>query len=321
MSQSLAWPGYSTHPAMSEQAQDVEGPWSSTYNRHMALTQQIGFIGGGNMTEALITGLLKAGLAEAGQLVASDIQPERRILLHDRYKIRTVERNYDAARGSRILILSVEPQVLDDVLGEIRRAVTPTTLVVSVAAGVPLSRISKGLCRPKLRTIRAMPNTPSSVLEGVTAMTFGSHATSADRETATRIFESIGRITVLEERLMDVVTGLSGSGPAYVYLMVEALADGGVKMGLPRPVAQLLATHTVFGTSRMLLDSGEHPAQLKDRVASPGGTTIAGLHQLEAGRLRAALIAAVESATHRSIELGHETSVSTGGTQGGKRRG
>ncbi len=273
----------------------------------MALAPRIGFIGGGNMTEALVGGLLKAGLAEAGQIVASDIQAERRTLLHDRYKIHTIERNAEAAKKCQVVILSVEPQVLDDVLAEIRQSVSSNALIISVAAGYPLSRVATQLRRPKLRTIRAMPNTPSSILEGATALAFGAHTTASDRQAATRIFESIGRVMVLEERLMDVVTGLSGSGPAYVSLMVEALADGGVKMGLPRSVAQLLATQTVFGTARMLLDSGEHPAQLKDRVASPGGTTIAGLHQLEAGRLRAAFIFAVEAATRRSVELGTET--------------
>jgi pyrroline-5-carboxylate reductase len=277
----------------------------------MPLTQRIGFIGGGNMSEALVVGLLKAGLAEAGQLVASDIQAERRTLLRDRYKIRTVAQNIDATKRCQIIILSVEPHVLDDVLAEIRPSVSSNALIISVAAGYPLNRVATQLRRPKLRAIRAMPNTPSSVLEGVTAVTFGAHTTRDDQAVATRIFESVGRVAVIEERLMDVVTGLSGSGPAYVYLMVEALADGGVKMGLPRSVAQLLATQTVFGTARMLLDSGEHPAQLKDRVASPGGTTIAGLHQLEAGRLRAACISAVEAATRRSVELGSEPGEST----------
>lgn len=270
----------------------------------MLLPHRIGFIGGGNMSEALVVGLLKAGLAEAGQLVASDIQAERRAFLHDRYKIRTVAQNIDATKKCHIIILSVEPQVLDDVLAEIRPSVSSDALIISVAAGYPLRRVATQLRRPNLRAIRAMPNTPSSVLEGVTAVTFGAHTTPDDQAVATRIFDSVGRVAVIEERFMDVVTGLSGSGPAYVFLMVEALADGGVKMGLPRPVAQLLATQTVFGTARMLRERGEHPAQLKDRVASPGGTTIAGLHQLEAGRLRAACISAVEAATRRSVELG-----------------
>jgi pyrroline-5-carboxylate reductase len=284
----------------------------------MSPRHRIAFLGGGNMTEALVIGLLKAELAEPSQLVASDILAERRTLLHDRYKIRTVERNADAVKKCDIAILCVEPQVLDDVLEQSRRDLPAQALVISVAAGYPLSRVALGLRRPKLRAIRAMPNTPSSVLEGVTALTFGAQTTQGDQQIATRIFESIGRVTVLEERLMDVVTGLSGSGPAYVYLIVEALADGGVKMGLPRPIAHLLATQTAFGTARMLLDGGEHPAQLKDKVASPGGTTIAGLHQLEAGRLRAALISAVEAATRRSAELGTETSRRE---PRGKRRG
>jgi pyrroline-5-carboxylate reductase len=259
------------------------------------------------MTEALVAGLLKAGLADPGQLMATDILPSRLSLLREQYKIRTSARNHEAVKQSDVVILSVEPHVLDEVLAEVCRALPPQALVISVAAGYPMSRVAALLKRPKLRVVRAMPNTPSSVLAGVTAMTLGTHAVPADRAIATEIFESVGRVVVLEERLMDVVTGLSGSGPAYVYVMVEALADGGVKMGLPRPIAQLLATQTAFGTARMLIESGDHPAQLKDRVASPGGTTIAGLHQLEAGRLRAALIDAVEAATRRSQELGQDS--------------
>lgn len=273
----------------------------------MSLGKHITFLGGGNMTEALVAGLLKAGLADPGQLTVTDILPSRLTLLRGQYKIRTSASNDEAVKRSDVVILSVEPHVLDEVLAGICRGLPSQALVISVAAGYPMSRVAAQLKRPKLRVVRAMPNTPSSILEGVTAMTFGTHAVPPDRAIATKIFESVGRVVVLEERLMDVVTGLSGSGPAYVYMMVEALADGGVKMGLSRPIAQSLATQTVFGTARMLIESGDHPAQLKDRVASPGGTTIAGLHQLEAGRLRAALIDAVEAATRRSAELGAET--------------
>ena len=149
-----------------------------------------------------------------------------------------------------------------------------------------------------------MPNTPSSVLAGVTALTFSGNATTADQEAATAVFEAVGKVVVVDESLMDAVTGLSGSGPAYVYLIIEALADGGVRMGLPRQVSELLAAQTVLGAARMLLESGEHPGRLKDRVASPGGTTIAGIERLEEGQFRATLMSAVEADTRRSRELG-----------------
>jgi pyrroline-5-carboxylate reductase len=205
-----------------------------------------------------------------------------------------------------VVILAVEPQVLDEVLTEIAGALNPQSLIISVAAGYPISRVA-GRLKPGQRIVRAMPNTPSSVLEGVTALSFGTGVSEEEARIAQAIFESVGKVVEVEERLMDAVTGLSGSGPAYVYLMIEALADGGVKVGLSRPVAELLAAQTVLGAARMLIESGEHPGRLKDRVASPGGTTIAGLHKLEEGRMRATLMAAVEAATQRSQELGSGT--------------
>ncbi len=156
-----------------------------------------------------------------------------------------------------------------------------------------------------MRVVRAMPNTPALVREGMTALALGSAVSEEDSRLARTVFEAVGRVVLVEERLMDAVTGLSGSGPAYVFLAIEALADGGVQMGLPRQTAELLAAQTVLGAARLVLESGVHPAQLKDRVASPGGTTIAGLYQLEQGSFRATLMAAVEAATIRSKELGH----------------
>ncbi|WP_447972328.1 pyrroline-5-carboxylate reductase [Nitrospira sp. Kam-Ns4a] len=271
----------------------------------MTLDRPVAFLGGGNMTEALVAGILKAGLLLPERMCATDILPDRRAYLAQRYGIRVGDDNLSAARQAEVLVLCVEPQVLDEALDRIAQAVTPDTLVISVAAGYPISRVLAHL--PQVRkVVRAMPNTPSSVLEGVTALAIGAGVSDEERQGAEAIFASVGKVVIVEERLMDAVTGLSGSGPAYIYLIVEALADGGVKVGLPRPIAQLLATQTVLGAARMLLESGEHPAQLKDRVASPGGTTIAGLHALEQGRVRAALIAAVEAATARSAELGRE---------------
>lgn len=254
------------------------------------------------MTEALVSGMLKAGVACADQLHATDILPERRNYLQSRYKIRAGSDNKEAAGSSQIIILSVEPQVLDDVLESIGPALRVESLIISVAAGYPIARVAARL-KPEARIVRSMPNTPSTVLEGVSALAFGPRVSDEDAQVARTIFESVGKVVVVEERLMDAVTGLSGSGPAYVYLMIEALADGGVKMGLSRSVAELLAAQTVLGAARMVIESGEHPGRLKDRVASPGGTTIAGIHKLEEGRLRGTLIAAVEAATKRSQEL------------------
>lgn len=269
----------------------------------MLLGNRIALIGAGNMTEALVAGMLTSGVAHPDQLYTTDILPERRTHFQDRYKIKVGSDNVEAARFGDVIILSVEPQVLDEVLDMVSSALQDERLIISIAAGYPISRIAAHL-KAEVRIVRAMPNTPSSVLAGVTALSFGPHVAEEDQQVARIIFESVGKVVVVEERLMDAVTGLSGSGPAYVYLMIEALADGGVKMGLSRQVAELLAAQTVLGTARMLIESGEHPGRLKDRVASPGGTTIAGIHKLEEGRLRATLIAAVEAATKRSVELG-----------------
>lgn len=265
----------------------------------------LAFLGGGNMSDALIAGLLQAGTARPEQIIATDILPDRRDHLKSRYRIKTTGDNREAAGLANIMILSVEPQVLDEVLEEIQPVVPADCLILSVAAGYPIARVASHL-KAVTRIVRAMPNTPSTVREAVTALTFNHGLSDQDQNTARTVFESVGKVVVVEERLMDAVTGLSGSGPAYVYVMIEALADGGVKMGLPRHVAELLAAQTVLGAARMMIESGEHPGRLKDRVASPGGTTIAGLYQLERGRLRAALISAVEAAAKRSAELGKE---------------
>jgi pyrroline-5-carboxylate reductase len=267
--------------------------------------QQIAFIGGGNMTEALVSGLLKTGQVTAAQLIATDIRPERLDYLAQSFSIRVSSDNVRAVAGANITVLSVEPQILDDVLQALAPSLDPDTLILSVVAGYPLSRLGRVLAR-KARLVRAMPNTPSIVGRGATALALSPDLPPQDVARATALFKSVGSVTVVEERLMDAVTGLSGSGPAYVFLIIEALADGGVKAGLPRPVAATLAAQTVLGAATMVLETGLHPAELKDRVASPGGTTIAGLHALEQGGLRAALISAVEAAAERSAELGSE---------------
>jgi pyrroline-5-carboxylate reductase len=269
----------------------------------MALDQRIAFIGAGSMTEALVAGMLTAGVTKATYLYATDILPGRREYMHSRYGIRVGQNNRETTAYGDILILSVEPQDLDEVLIDIRPSLREECLIVSVAAGYPIARMAAHLT-PERRIVRAMPNTPSSILAGVTALTFGPNVSDLHRTVARTIFEAVGKVVVVDETLMDAVTGLSGSGPAYVYVMIEALADGGVRMGLPRQVAEMLAAQTVLGSARMLLESGEHPGRLKDRITSPAGTTIAGIEQLEARQFRATLMSAVEAATNRSRELG-----------------
>ena len=265
----------------------------------------IALIGAGNMTEALVAGMLQAGVTSGAHLLATDILPERLATLQRQYGIQVSSDNVKAGEMCQIIILSVEPQVLGEVLDEMAPAIRPESLVISVVAGYPIERVA-GHLRGKSRIIRAMPNTPSSVQVGITALSYGAGIRNEDASLARTIFQSVGKVVDVEERLMDAVTGLSGSGPAYIYLMIEALADGGVKMGLPRQAADLLAAQTVLGAARLVVESNEHPARLKDRVASPGGTTIAGLHELEKGGFRAALTAAVQAATERSKELGSE---------------
>jgi pyrroline-5-carboxylate reductase len=267
----------------------------------------LGFIGGGNMAGALIKGLLSSGTVRADRVVASDITPERLAHLSSTHGIRTTSDNHALVRDSNVVLLAVKPQAIDKVLAQIANDITPQHLVISVAAGVPGAAI-EGKLPAKTRLVRAMPNTPAIVLAGATALAAGPHATEADVAIARTIFEAVGRVVVLDESLLDAVTGLSGSGPAYVMLMIEALADGGVKVGLHRDTALMLAAQTVYGSAKLLLETGEHPGRLKDQVTSPGGTAIAGLHTLEAGGLRRTLIDAVEVATERSAELGAQMS-------------
>jgi pyrroline-5-carboxylate reductase len=220
-----------------------------------------------------------------------------------KYGIAVTARNADAARRADVLVLAVKPQVMPKVLEEIQGQVKEGALVVSIAAGISIAAIEARL--PQARVIRAMPNTPALVEAGATAVAGGGHATEEDLAVARRIFDSVGISVVLDETHLDAVTGLSGSGPAYIFLIIEALSDAGVKVGLSRHHAQLLAAHTVLGSAKLLVETAEHPGRLKDMVTSPGGTAIAGLHTLEAGGLRTTLMDAVEVATRRSRELGH----------------
>ena len=263
----------------------------------------IGFIGAGNMAEALIRGLVRGGHVPAARIAASAPRRERLDELKAAYGIDVTSDNREIAKRSGLIVLSIKPQIMDKVLREIGDQVAPGTLVVSIAAGVDTETIEEALAEG-VRVIRAMPNTPALVGAGATAISPGKHAGEADLAAAKALFDAVGITVQLDETHLDAVTGLSGSGPAYIFLILEALADAGVKVGLSRRNAQRLAAQTVMGSAKLLLDTDEHPGKLKDMVTSPGGTAIAGLHTLEAGGLRTTLINAVETATKRARELG-----------------
>ena len=268
-------------------------------------TKNVGMIGAGNMAGALIRGLLASGTVDPARVRVSDVRKERLDELSKLHGIGTTQDNAELVAWADLLVLSVKPQVIDRVLDEIGGSIRADTLVISIAAGVPIRSIESRL-HTGVRVVRARPTTASCVLAGATGIAPGAHATDEDVALAKTLFDATGRSVVLDESLIDAVTGLSGSGPAYVMLMIEAMADGGVKVGLHRDTALLLAAQTVYGSAKLLLDTGEHPGRLKDMVTSPGGTAIAGLHTLEAGGLRRTLIDAVESATLRATQLGEQ---------------
>ena len=268
----------------------------------MLKDKTIGFIGGGNMAEALIKGLLAGGVPATGLAVAEP-DAQRRAFLAERYGASCIEDNNAVAASSDVIILAVKPQVAGAVLHEIRGAVAGEKLLISIMAGIKTATIEAAFPE-EVRVVRVMPNTPALVLEAASAFSPGAYATHGDLSLARRFFELVGKAWQVEEKLMDAVTGLSGSGPAYVLTFIEALSDAGVKNGLPRDVATGLAAQTVFGTAKLLLTTHEHPALLRDKVTSPGGTTIAGLHALEQEGFRGTVIDAVDAATARSKELG-----------------
>jgi pyrroline-5-carboxylate reductase len=271
--------------------------------RYTPTMKTIGFLGAGNMAEALIRGLLR-GHFEAAQITASGPREERMAELRERFGINATTDNRQPAAAD-IVVLSVKPQILSRVLEDVGGLIRPDSLVISIAAGVPIAAIQARLAEG-VAVVRAMPNTPALVDAAATAIASGEHAKAGDLAEAKRIFDAIGITVILEESQLDAVTGLSGSGPAYVFLILEALSDAGVKVGLSRRTAQLLAAQTLLGSAKMLLETNEHPGRLKDMVTSPGGTAITGLHTLEEGGIRTTLMNAVEAATKRSRELGEE---------------
>ncbi len=265
----------------------------------------IAFLGAGQMAEAVLRGLLACGAAPPERLYASDIRPERLDYLASALGIRTCRDNREALRQAEVAVIAVKPQDAPLLLADMQQGVHPGHLVISVAAGVKLATLEAAL-PDAVPIIRVMPNTPAFVGAGMAVLARGQHATDTHEAIARRIFESVGRVLVLPESKMDAVTALSGSGPGFVAVLIEALADGGVAAGLPRETALLLAAQTVLGTARLVLERDLHPAVVKDMVASPAGTTIAGLAVLEEAGVRGALIRAVLAATRRSEELGRQ---------------
>ncbi|MHB1844668.1 MAG: pyrroline-5-carboxylate reductase [Deltaproteobacteria bacterium] len=271
----------------------------------MPLGKRLGIVGCGNMGEALLKGWLASGVASPDELWASAPHQLRLDELRGLYGIHVERDNRAVARAADVVLLAVKPQILEGVLEEVAPQIEVGKLAISIAAGVPVRLLERRL-RPPARVVRAMPNVASLVGAGATGIAAGGHATEADMLLAEELFRAVGRTAVVEENLMDAVTGLSGSGPAYIFLIIEALSDAGVKVGLSRHIAQDLAAQTVLGAAKLLIDTKMHPGQLKDMVTSPGGTAIAGLHTLEAGGLRTTLMDAVEAATRRARELGGE---------------
>jgi len=266
------------------------------------------------MAEAMIKGLLSASFIEGKNLMVSDVSAERLEWLHKEYHVKTTDDNRELANKCDILLLAVKPQSMKEVLEGISDCVDDKTLVISIAAGIPIKTIA-GCLSPdgskNLGVVRTMPNTPALVHEGVTALAVNDNVSAGDLKVAHRIFEAVGKTVDVSEPALDAVTGLSGSGPAYIFMIIEALSDAGVKMGLSRDVANILTLQTILGSARLALESGKHPGELKDQVTSPGGTTISGLHALEKGGLRTTLMNAVEAATKRSQVLGQNSENNT----------
>jgi pyrroline-5-carboxylate reductase len=263
----------------------------------------VGFLGAGQMATALAAGWARAGLLDTSRSLAADPVPAAREKFTQATGVRTVGTNAEVAAAADVLVLAVKPQVTAGVLAEVRPHVDPRHLVISIAAGVTLQTLAAGL-GSGVRLVRVMPNTPCLVGASASGYAAGPSAMADDAALVGRLFGAVGVALPVPEHLLDAVTGLSGSGPAFVYVMIEALADGGVRVGLPRDTALKLAAQTVLGSAKMVLETGQHPGALKDAVASPGGTTIAGLHALERAAFRAALMDAVEAATARAAELG-----------------
>ena len=269
----------------------------------MSAKLTIGFLGAGKMGTALARGFIQAGLVTADQIIASDPVEGARAAFGREVGAKITAANVEVAQFASVLLLAVKPDQVNGALEEIRGQFTDKHLLISIAAGVPIAKLESGL-GANARVIRVMPNTPALVGASATAYALGKATWPEDAQLAQKLFSAVGIAFSVKESLLDAVTGLSGSGPAYVYLMIEGLSDGGVAAGLPRDIATKLAAQTLLGAAKMVLETGLHPGALKDMVTSPGGTTIEGLHELEKGHVRGSLMNAVRAATEKSKKLG-----------------
>jgi pyrroline-5-carboxylate reductase len=269
---------------------------------HNLLEKRVAVLGAGKMGGILLQALLKNGLLSPELTCATVQHEERAKALTAKLNIRVGTDNAAAAKGADIILIGVKPQVVQEVMDEIREEVTPDRLIISVAASVPTSLIEKSLGK-NIPVVRAMPNTPCSIGSGMTAVCKGKYADAAHVGMTCGMFDVVGRTVVIDEKHMDAVTALSASGPAYIYIILESLAEAGVKVGLPRDIATLLAAQTTLGAARVVLETGDHPALLKDAVTTPAGCTIDGIMELEEGKLRVTLIKAVVRAAQRAKEL------------------
>lgn len=266
----------------------------------------IGFVGGGNMAKAMMRGFINARLYRANQMIASDVDPKTRTELTRRLHVAATADNHAVIGAAKVVVLAVKPQVIDEVLASLRPVATSRHLFISIAAGVPTRRLERGL-GGKIRVVRVMPNTPALLGKGMSVVVRGAHAALADERLAVRLFRAVGNaLAVKDEAWIDAVTGLSGSGPAYVYRFAEGLIAGGIAAGLPTDLVVALTYQTLTGAAAMLQETGDSPEHLRAQVTSPGGTTLAGLTELEARGFKEAVTAAVVAATRRSVELGRD---------------
>jgi pyrroline-5-carboxylate reductase len=272
------------------------------YTRSDDFIMNIGFIGCGNMAQAIIGGIIKARYVSNESIIASNPSNGKLQLVKDKYNILTTLNNIEVAKFADIIVLSVKPNKYDSVIGEIKDLIKPNAVVVSIAAGISIDFVERAFGKT-IKVVRVMPNTPALVGEGMSALSFNPHVSLEEKLEVIKIFESFGKAETLDESLMDAVPAISGSSPAYVFMFIEALADGAVLSGIPRDKAYKMAAQSVLGAAKMVLETGKHPGELKDNVCSPGGTTIEAVYTLENNNFRGTIMSAMNSCTAKSKKM------------------